>query len=597
VPRSLRIVLLVLLVPVALALLVGIVFAVDRVTNGGEVLGSVEAGTISLGGIGEDDARAEIIAFEDRLRSTPIEARVEGQTFVLDPAAVGFEIDEEAIVAQALRVGREGNLVDQFTWWIGRFGDDPEMVPIPYTFDGAALEAVVAEWEIEGIADPPTEGSVEVVDREIVFAYPRPGTGIDRAEAVRLLGEALGREDRTPIELSAVELAPAMTIADVDAVVAEAESLISGPVTLINDEYDAEIIVPPEILATALFIGRDEFTSPATFPITFLGEPLRRYIEPRTDSMGTEPVDAEIVIEEDDTVTLVPSTPAFEPDATTFARAVAAAARSPERNATLVFGPGTEADFSTADAEALGIEEKVSEFTTFHNCCESRVTNIHLIADAVDGAIVMPGETWSLNDHVGERTLEKGYQYAGAIIGGYVQCCDNPINIGGGTSQFTTTLYNAIFFGGYEDVEHSPHSIYFSRYPEGREATLGFPEPDLVFRNNTDAAVLIDTSHTDTSITVKFFGDNGGIEVEAGLSDRYNFSGVRTIYEVNRDLDPCVFGSRATGRVKSAGSGGWSVDIYRYITHPDGEEATEEWTWHYSGGFRVIEYNPQRCRE
>ncbi len=596
-PRSLRIALIVLLVPIALALMVGIVFAVDRVTNGGEILGSVEAGSVPLGGISEEEARAEIAAFEDRLRSTPVEATVDGRTFTLDPATVDFDIDEDAIVAQALEVGREGNLIDQFTWWIGRLGDDPEVLPIPYTFDGAALEEIVAEWEVEGISDPPTEGSVEISEREIVFEYPRAGTGLDRVEAVRLLGEALAREDRSPIQLPTASLEPAMSAADIDAVVAEAEALISESVTLYNDEYDAEIVVPPEILATALFIGRDESTSPVTFPIGFLGQPLRRYIEPRTEPMGTEPVDAEILINEDDTVTLVPSTPAFEPDPTTFARSVTAAARSPERSARLVFGPGTEAEFSTADAEALGIREKVSEFTTFHDCCQSRVTNIHLIADAVDGAIVLPGETWSLNDHVGERTLDKGYQYAGAIIGGYVQCCDNPINIGGGTSQFTTTLYNAIFFGGYEDIDHTPHSIFFTRYPEGREATLGFPAPDLVFRNNTDAAVLIDTSHTDTSITVKFFGDNGGIEVEAGLSDRYNFSGIRTIYEVNRDLDPCVHGSKATGRVKSAGSGGWSVDIYRFITHPDGEETTEEWTWHYIGGFKVIEYNPKKCRE
>jgi hypothetical protein len=244
-----------------------------------------------------------------------------------------------------------------------------------------------------------------------------------------------------------------------------------------------------------------------------------------------------------------------------------------------------EAEVSTQDILDLGITEKISEFTTFHNCCENRVINIQLIADAVDGVMVAPGETWSLNEHVGERTREKGYVPAGAIIGGSVECCDSPINIGGGTSQFTTTLYNAIFFAGMEDVAHQPHTIYFSRYPEGREATLGFPEPDLVFRNNTDAYVLIDTSHTDTSITVKFFGDNGGIEVEAGLSDRYNFTGVRRRVEYTTDVTP------GEERVQP-GSGGWAVDIYRYITYPDGTETTEEWTWQYTGAVEVVERHP-----
>ena len=101
---------------------------------------------------------------------------------------------------------------------------------------------------------------------------------------------------------------------------------------------------------------------------------------------------------------------------------------------------------------------------------------------------------------------------AGAIIGGEVYCCDNPANVGGGTSQFATTFYNAVFFGCYEDVEHQPHSLYFSRYPYVREATLGFPSPDVKFRNDSDAPVFIDTSYTGGSITVTFYGNNGGRE-------------------------------------------------------------------------------------
>ncbi len=166
---------------------------------------------------------------------------------------------------------------------------------------------------------------------------------------------------------------------------------------------------------------------------------------------------------------------------------------------------------------ALGLEPIVppvrpyviGEFTTYHDCCESRVINIHTIADAVDGAVVAPGDTWSLNDWVGQRTEAKGYVPAGAIFGGEMVS-----EVGGGTSQFATTLYNAIFFAGLEDVYHRPHSIYFSRYPLGREATLGWTLPDVVFRNDTDYPVTIDTSYTGTSITVQLVGANGRRRVE-----------------------------------------------------------------------------------
>jgi hypothetical protein len=194
----------------------------------------------------------------------------------------------------------------------------------------------------------------------------------------------------------------------------------------------------------------------------------------------------------------------------------------------------------------------IGQFTTYYDCCESRVTNIHLIADAVNGAIVEPGGTWSINDHVGQRTRAKGYVPAGAIIGGELVCCDHPANIGGGTSQFATTLYNAVFFAGLEDVTHTPHSIYFSRYPLGHEATLGWTTPDLEFRNDTDAPVTIEASHTSTSVTVRLIGVSDGRSVQSSVS-----------------------GSATTG-------GGGAVTVTRTIDWPDGRSTTESWFHRYN---------------
>jgi vancomycin resistance protein YoaR len=193
-------------------------------------------------------------------------------------------------------------------------------------------------------------------------------------------------------------------------------------------------------------------------------------------------------------------------------------------------------------AEAMVPIREVSSFTTYHPCCASRVTNIHLIADAVDGVIVMPGDTFSINEHVGVRTLGQGYVRAGAILSGSLSCCDDPANIGGGTSQFATTFYNAVFFGCYEDIEHQPHSLYFTRYPFVREATLGYPKPDVIFRNDSASIVYIDTSYTGGSITVTFYGDNGG-------------------------------------RTCTAEQSGNSVT--RVMIHPDGSATRQSWTWYY----------------
>jgi vancomycin resistance protein YoaR len=582
------------LVLASLVLLVGIVYGADRVTNGGEILGRVSVSGVDLGGLGREDAAARMADLEAELASTPIEVTVAGHSFSLIPSDVGYDIDTEAILDEAFEIGRdrEGEWPGQFSWWVGHFGNDAEPLELPSTYDADAVAAMISEWELEGIDDPPYSGNVKMAGYFVEWEYPRDGTGIDPATAAEIIGAALEDPSRPAVELPPRALPPQLTAADIDAVVAEADRLLSGPVRLINREFGTDIEIPRHVLADSLIIRMHTTTNPPSFSFTWTGDALRDYIEPRRKAHSTEAVDARIVINDDDTVSIVPSVPSRAPDLEVLATEVSAAVDSTTRTGPLAYDESLEAEFSTADAEALGIKEMISEFTTFHSCCQPRVVNIQLIADAVDGAMVMPGETFSLNDHVGERTVAKGYVRAGAIISGYIQCCDSPINIGGGTSQFTTTMYNAIFYAGLEDVYHMPHTIYFTRYPEGIEATLGYPAPDLVFRNNTENALIIKTEHTDTSITVKMFGDNGGIQVEAERSGRFNYTQPITRYEINDELDHCLYPKKSKGKEKESGSGGWSIRVYRHITDLDGEVTTEEWAWHYDGSFKVIEYNP-----
>ena len=139
------------------------------------------------------------------------------------------------------------------------------------------------------------------------------------------------------------------------------------------------------------------------------------------------------------------------------------------------------------------MKEVIGSFTTDHPCCAPRVTNIHRIADLVDGHVLLPGERFDLNALTGPRDRARGFVDAPQILDG--EFVDR---IGGGISQFVTTMFNAVFFSGLKDVEHSPHSYYISRYPPGREATISDPAPDFVFENDSPHGVLIDTSYTDT---------------------------------------------------------------------------------------------------
>ena len=148
----------------------------------------------------------------------------------------------------------------------------------------------------------------------------------------------------------------------------------------------------------------------------------------------------------------------------------------------------------------MGITEVIAEYSTGGFSSASGV-NIRQVAKEVDGAVIRPGDTFSLNGHTGPRGAAQGYVESGIINNGRA---DNAV--GGGISQFATTLYNAAYFAGLEDAGHTEHSYYISRYPAGREATVFEGAIDLQIRNNSETGVLIESSATGSEVTVRIWG-------------------------------------------------------------------------------------------
>ncbi|XVU29060.1 VanW family protein [Actinoplanes sp. CA-054009] len=168
-----------------------------------------------------------------------------------------------------------------------------------------------------------------------------------------------------------------------------------------------------------------------------------------------------------------------------------------------------------ANPKLAGVDQLIGTFTTYHPCCAPRVTNIHRIAELIDNTVVPAGGTFSLNDAAGERTKANGFVAAPAIVDGELED-----QLGGGVSQFSTTLFNAAWFAGLDVVKHQPHSLYISRYPPGREATLDWRSIDNVIKNDTDAPFVIRARTTDTSVTVGIYGHTGDREVSSVTGPR-----------------------------------------------------------------------------
>ena len=189
--------------------------------------------------------------------------------------------------------------------------------------------------------------------------------------------------------------------------------------------------------------------------------------------------------------------------------------RRTTRTATVATKP-TEPEFTTAIAKATLPKEKISSFTTNFPVGQPRVHNIRLASRIINGTYIPPGEQFSMNGILGERTAAKGYIEAGIIRDGRAAT-----SYGGGISQVSTTIFNAAFFSGMQLDAWTPHYYYISRYPEGREATISWPNLHNKFTNTTDGGVLIQVAVTDSSITVTFWGTKK-FDVTATKSARYD---------------------------------------------------------------------------
>lgn len=583
--RQLRIAIIAAAAPVALVVWATVVFAMDRASNSGEVLGTVGVAGADLGGLDEDEARAALAALEERMETIPITVTVAGKTFSLLPSEVGFGIDVEAMLAEAMTNGRTGGVAGQFGWWLGNLtGGKPASLSLVTGFSRNELNDVLDRWVIESIDNPAYEGGIDVVDGRVVALYPQAGLGIDNDESAGLVAAALVDFNRTPIELPTRVITPTRTPAALDAIVtrieADAAELIDSPVTLSWLTPPVSVTFSRQLLEESLDA---RLVSPDSDDVElfFNPDPLITYLLSIRTEIEQPPVDAKIVARSDEQITIIPGRSELLINESGIADAVLKASRSATKAGVFPFKEGAEPELSTQEAEDLHVDHLLYRATTYYPCCgdwinQNRIKNIKRIAEKTDGALVMPGEIWSLNEYVGQRTEEDGYFRAGAIIGPTVQCCDHPANIGGGVSQFGTTLYNAVFFSGMKDISHTPHTLYFSRYPMGREATLGYPTPDVVFQNTTDAAILIAAEADDTSVTVRFYGNNGGIEVESGLSDQRNWVDAGEVFMPDPTMDP-----DAEPRKTHDPAPGFTVTVFRYITYPDGEQTTETWVWTY----------------
>jgi vancomycin resistance protein YoaR len=223
--------------------------------------------------------------------------------------------------------------------------------------------------------------------------------------------------------------------------------------------------------------------------------------------------------------------------------------------------------FSTQQAqEWLPKLSRTSTFTTSFPVSASRHANIATGSSQFDGLVIMPGQTFSFWQLLGQVTVERGYAFAGAII---ENRSDENV-IGGGLCQVSTTIFNAVSKLGYDIVERHAHGYLIERYPIGLDAAVFDPGVDFKWRNDTSSPVFLWSWVADTSVTFDVWGLPTGRTVTFTDAVQRNFIDV----PADQRADPAFpKGYAIRGR-----------DVYRTRTVTEGNSVLHEDTFfsHYA---------------
>jgi vancomycin resistance protein YoaR len=499
----------------ALVGLLALLYVVDLLVSATDVPRGVTVAGVEIGGMNRLAAENVLRAQLDPRVTRPITlvagSGPEAASAVVDPRSAGLDLDVDATIDEA---GEQP--LNPVTRLASLFSDR-DVAPISKGNPVAVGQAI--DRARPQLDRPSVEGTIRFDGQRPVPVPSAPGHVVDAAAAPAVVLEHW--LDPAPVALP----------------------VTTQPVSVTQDGIDAAMrdVAVPAVAAPAYVVGTGRN---ATLSPTEIGSFLRfdpdgaGGLRPRVDvpaaqtvvdkdlsSTEAEPKDASFAFQ-GAAATVVPAVVGRQIDyPKTVGGLVDALAKPADTAPPATFSPpppppgGTPAPpppasgravnavytttppkVTTESLQALGPATVIGEFQTNGFAADSG-QNIKRVAEQVNGATVKPGDTFSLNGFTGPRDASQGYVEAGIIEDGVPAR-----GIGGGISQFATTLYNATYFAGLDEVEHKEHSYSISRYPAGREATVFEGAIDLKFRNDGTTPILIRTVWTPSSIKVQILG-------------------------------------------------------------------------------------------
>lgn len=528
---------------VGLLLIAGIAYTWDVIANQGKVPRATSVGGVNISSMERTAAVEKLERELGDVETKPVNVTSGEKSSQLVPAESGLTLNYQKAV-DGIPDASYNPVTRLFS-----FVRATKEIPVTVDIDDTALDGALERVKNE-LSFAPKDGMLELNNGELKVTKPVLGQTVEPADLKNGITE--NWLDPAGVEVEPVEVEPAINDDAIEAMrTGDAAKALDNPLTINGENNVAGTLRKDEIAQFVSIEAKD-----GKLELKVDTPKAQQLFEERMDGAQVPGQNAKISFS-GDKMNVTPSVDGSIIDWEKTLKDFDKRVKGDERTWDADYKPDP-AEYTTEMAEKATFNETVSEFSTGGFSGASGV-NIRRVAEQVNGAVVNPGETFSLNGYTGPRGTAQGYVESGIIIDGH-----SGTAVGGGISQFATTLYNAAYFAGFEDVAHTPHSYYISRYPAGREATVYEGAIDLQFKNTTNTPVRIETSFGGGNITVRFKGVKT-YNVESVNNGRWATT-QPTRMSVGEDCSP------------SSGAPGFTTSDTRIIKDLSGREVSRETT-------------------
>lgn len=529
----------------------GYLMAGDRLPRNTTVAG------ISIGGLNAADAETKLSTEYAPQVTAPIKVSLDGTSHDVLPAEAGLGVDYAATV----QAGGIGKSVHPLHIWRVLTGGGP-VDPVVTVDEGALGQRVGAL--AEEVNRPAVNATAAFKGAEVERTPAEQAHDLEQDDLVVKLKKAYPDTNEVAGEVTKTD--PIITDAKVDQAIAEyATPALSGPIKV--DTGEGVFDVTPAMIGDASRFDEVDGKLAGRTDAAKLYESA----QPAVKKLGFKQATNARYQFDGTNFTVVPSVDGAELTQENFEKVVMPALLLPERNVRAELTQ-KKAKLNTEEAERQKPKQVIGEFTTYYPHADYRNTNLGLAANRINGNTLAVGDVFSLDRTLGNRSA----YVDGWVVSGSRLKKENA----GGISQSATTVFNAAWFAGLEDVEHQPHTLYFDRYPAGRESTIYSGYIDVKFRNTTDNAVYVQAYRNPSSsggrgsITVKIWGTKKW-DIESPEPTKSGFYNGRTITDSSPSCNP------------QSASPGFTARYHRLFKVNGQVVKREDKTWKYSATDQV----------